>query len=184
MQQEAFQHPSYLHEIKRKAKSRAFRLKNARRITSGLPQKLRIPKVDDQATTFDGSVLSCQSSTTKGICPSLEPVIESPQEETKKATQKSQAVKPKALRLYFENSKKYQNFKLFREEDVPISLGKFSHKRSEDPVCDDDCMTEDEQIKSAARKINNVLREGITEYLVDRSEVENIRKYRKKRRDE
>ena len=160
-------------EVKRKGKARAVQARKQRQNKAKLEDGSHLLKISDELSTFDKSVFSSATSVSRS---ELEFPIKTPKEERKKQV-KSQS---KKIRLYFENSRKYKNFTLFEEKNIPMRLCKRFCKLKNESVGDDDCMTEDEQIQSALKSINKSLKNGIKTYLEDQDEVENICKYQKK----
>ena len=71
------------------------------------------------------------------------------------------------------NSK--QSFKLFKEEDFPDPLRQFMKVDSvmEERDCDDDYLTDNEQIATAKKLINNDIKVVFKEYLKQKKESEN-----------
>jgi len=183
MKQESKQYSTEACELKRKGKAKAIQMRNTRRLTSRIPELLPLHKIDDQAATFDGSIQSCQCSTIKGLCSPFESTIGSSQEDTKEPTKNEVMKKSKFIRMYHENTRKYQNFKVFDEKDIPINLGTFRRKKPKELEYDDDCMTDDEQIKSAMKKVNEGLKEALSQFLKDGSGVENVERYHSTQED-
>ena len=164
-------------KLKRKGKSKQYELKNRQRIVQQNFEKFCMEKVDEQTPTEVSSVLSCRISPSKGSENSLTS-LEYAEDQIVAATNKLPERKKKFIKLYDPVKRKRKCFKLFREQDLPMSLCKGQKKVLKDPLCDDDCATENEQIESSARKINKELKNALHEYLNDECEVTNIAKYR------
>ena len=161
-------------EVKRKTKLRAVQASKAHQNAAKFPQKSHVDKNLDIISTIDKSVISSRTSVSRV---SFDSDTDFVQEQTKKANN----VPSKKIRLYFENSRKYKNFRLYSEDDIDLSICDNASSKFEDPVGDNDSMTDGEQIKSSLRKINSSLKNGLKEFFENKREIENLVKYKKRK---
>ena len=71
-------------------------------------------------------------------------------------------------------------FKLYYENELPSFDPKIFHVELENPVCDNDCQTENEEIEISKKYIENELTESLLKYIRNPNKIENISKYHKK----
>ena len=170
-------HALPVREHRRKAKAKAIRARNFLKMPKLALQDICAPRNNGLLSTFDKSILSFRGS------PKRKPgdlrKLLNKKEGGKRQTDGDKETK-KNIRLYYENSRRYKNFKLFKEDESSLGLENIS-SQYEDPVCDDDCMTENEQIESAIKSMESSLKNGIKAYFKDKTEVENLRKYQRRR---
>ena len=72
---------------------------------------------------------------------------------------------------------KKPEFKLFKEKDVALFTQTLTNVKLNDPGCDNDCQTDDEQIKTAMRFVQREIEDTLENYNKKRKEVRNIAKY-------
>eukprot|EP00826_Nyctotherus_ovalis_P065012 TRINITY_DN9545_c0_g1_i9.p1 TRINITY_DN9545_c0_g1~~TRINITY_DN9545_c0_g1_i9.p1 ORF type:complete len:164 (+),score=35.27 TRINITY_DN9545_c0_g1_i9:185-676(+) len=140
--------PAVPREPRRKAKARAVEARNNQKIAKLAPKAIYGPKSCVLLSTFDKSVLSFGGTPRHEASDLWKPAN---LKEAEKGLTDSSKMPKKNIRLYFENSKRYKNFKLFKEDNLSLDIDNAS-SQFEDPACDDDCMTENEQIESAVKK--------------------------------
>ena len=112
-------------------------------------------------------------------------MIELPQIACEKQSKMHQKLRCKRIKLLDPVKKQHESFKLYNEQDAPFAFPKSFNNKKKEPLCDDDCLTENEQIESAKRAMNKDLKSAIKNYFEDPGIVENIDKYtnaRKKQR--
>lgn len=136
-------------------------------------------KVDELAPTFEGSVLSCQTSVSKDRTGTEKSTVCEAFSRPGSA-QEGLRGKRRHIMLFDPHTRKRRAFKLFSEQELALGLEDKDLPPRKDLVCDDDVPTVNDQIKISAQKAFKDLREGIREYLADRSAVSNILKYREK----
>ena len=81
--------------------------------------------------------------------------------------------------IYLEDAQQhmFQRFRIFRAEEHPnLSYGNEDAKL-EDPLCDNDCPTDGEQVKEAIRKSNKEIYESLRDYKKNKPIIENVAKY-------
>ena len=101
------------------------------------------------------------------------PVHSSPVPQSKK--------RPKCRHLVLLDTthKRRKKFKLFREETLPFSTSSITNVPLREPLCDDDCESEPDQIKSAVQSLNKCLKQEMKKHLKGTLVVTNHLKYSK-----
>ncbi len=73
--------------------------------------------------------------------------------------------------------RKEYEFRRFKEDEVPMFVPKMARVQLNEQGYDNDCQTDDEQIRSAVELMENEITAALSNYKAQRKEVSNIAKY-------
>eukprot|EP00826_Nyctotherus_ovalis_P042506 TRINITY_DN4379_c0_g1_i12.p1 TRINITY_DN4379_c0_g1~~TRINITY_DN4379_c0_g1_i12.p1 ORF type:complete len:181 (+),score=33.17 TRINITY_DN4379_c0_g1_i12:235-777(+) len=121
-----------------------------------------------------------QSMTAASFSPDSKAIPSPPSASLPNAVGETKSGGKKYFTIRNKETNRLERFKLFYERELPQFEGIHLQVKLHDPLCDNDCDTEKEEVDISLRYLENELSESLAQYMKGADCVRNLRKYQRK----